>query len=296
KQSVCNITGRDVACTSFLYTGAKMDNLSVQNSRYEDMIVYALVTAGVQDNAVRASVDEGRFYEPGTINVIILTNMQLTPRALTRAMISATEAKSAALQDLDIRSSYSPTCQATGTGTDEVLVVEGRGRRVENAGGHSKLGELIAKAVYRGVKESVTLQNGLLTTRSVFQRLSERKIDLHGLVNECGKFSGAESYRIYADLERLLLNPVHAGFLESAFAVSAAYDSGLVTNLQSCQELCTHNGEAIAGCKIDTWTRFAPEDFASKPICMALDALLNGLYHKKREAAGTAPAFGTCGR
>ena len=30
KQSVCNITGRDVACTSFLYTGAKMDNLSVQ--------------------------------------------------------------------------------------------------------------------------------------------------------------------------------------------------------------------------------------------------------------------------
>ena len=78
------------------------------------MIVYALVTAGVQDNAVRASVDEGRFYEPGTINVIILTNMQLTPRALTRAMISATEAKSAALQDLDIRTRILPPVRRRG--------------------------------------------------------------------------------------------------------------------------------------------------------------------------------------
>ena len=83
--------------------------------------------------------------------------------------------------------------------------MEGRGKKVENAGGHSKLGELIAKAVYRGVKESIALQNGLLTGRSVFQRLSERKIDLHGLVTDCGKFSREDSSRIYADLERLLL-------------------------------------------------------------------------------------------
>lgn len=296
KQNACKIAGRDAACTSFLCTGAKMDNLSVQKAQREDMIVYALVTAGVKGNAMRASVDEGMFYEPGTINVIILTNLQLTPRALTRAIICATEAKSAALQDLDIRSSYSSRYQATGTGTDEVLVVEGRGKRVENAGGHSKLGELIAKAVYSGVKESIALQNGLLSRRSIFQRIEERKIDLHGLVAECGKFSGDESPRICADLERLLLNPVYAGFLESAFAVSAAYDSGLVTDLGSFEELCRRNCEAIAGCKIDTWTRFASEDFASKPICMAFDALLNGLYHKKREAAGTAPAFGTCGR
>ena len=128
KQNVCTITGRDVARASFLYTGARMDNVSVQKMKHGDMIVYTLVTAGVKGNATRASIDEGRFCEPGTINVIILTNMQLAPRAQTRAVISATEAKSAALQDLDIRSSYSPGYQATGTGTDEVLVVEGRGQ------------------------------------------------------------------------------------------------------------------------------------------------------------------------
>ncbi|MBI5252692.1 MAG: adenosylcobinamide amidohydrolase, partial [Desulfomonile tiedjei] len=296
KQNVCSVAGRDVACTSLLYTGARMDNLSVQKMQHGEMIVYALVTAGVEANAMRASVDEGRFYEPGTINVIILTNMQLSSRALTRAIISATEAKSAALQDLDIRSSYSPGYQATGTGTDEVLVVEGRGKKVENAGGHSKLGELIAKTVYSGVKESIALQNGLLTGRSVFRRLHERNIDLHGLVTECGKFSREHGSRIYADLETLLLNPVYAGFLESAFAVSTAYDSGLVSDLQSFQEVCRHRCEAIAGGKTGTWIRFVPDDFASKPICMAFDALLNGLYHKKREVVETPPEFGTCGK
>ena len=51
KQNVCSIAGRDVASTSFLYTGAKMDNLSVQKMKHGDMIVYALVTAGVKGNA-----------------------------------------------------------------------------------------------------------------------------------------------------------------------------------------------------------------------------------------------------
>lgn len=296
KQNVCTIAGRDVACTSFLCTGARMDNLAVQKMQHKDMIVYALVTAGVKANAMRASVDEGRFYEPGTINVILLTNMQLTARARTRAIISATEAKSAALQDLDIRSSYSPGYQATGTGTDEVLVVEGRGKKVENAGGHSKLGELIAKAVYSGVKESIALQSGLLAGRSVFRRLSERKIDLHGLVTECDKFSREDRSRIYVELERLFLDPVYAGFLESAFAVSTAYDSGLVSDLTSFQEVCNHRCEAVSGCKTDTWIRFVPDDFASKPICMALDALLNGLYHKKREVVETPPEGGSCGK
>ena len=85
-----------------------MENLSVQKAQFKDMNVYAIVTAGVEDNAMRMSVDEGMFYEPGTINIILLTNMKLSPRAMVRAVITATEAKTAALQDLDVRSSYSP--------------------------------------------------------------------------------------------------------------------------------------------------------------------------------------------
>jgi iron complex transport system substrate-binding protein len=279
---VCRIVGRDPSTSSFLYTGARMDSLSVVKTRYKNMTALALVTAGVKGNAMRAGVDEGLFYEPGTINIIILTNMRLTARALTRAIISATEAKSAALQDLDIRSSYSPRRQATGTGTDEVLVVEGRGPNVQCAGGHCKMGELISKAVYKAVKESISLQNGVVAGRSVFQRIEDRKIDLSQLVTQCGQFSREESARIRRKLQRLLLDPVHAGFLESAFALGAARDAGLVCDLQSFREECRHECEKIAGGKADTWIVFTPESFASEPVRAALDALLNGLYLQER--------------
>jgi hypothetical protein len=218
KQTVCRIAGRDAARSSFLYTGARMDNLSVQKMKHDDMIVYALVTAGVTGNAMRASIDEGRF------------------------------------------------------------------------------GELIAKAVYRGVRESIALQNGLAPGRSIFQRLSERRIDLQRLVTECGKFSLEDGSRMLAGLETLLMNPLYAGFMESALAVSNDYGAGLVSDLRSFQELCRHTSEAISGCKSDTWIRFAPDDFASKPICMAFDALLNGLYLKKAEVVGTLPELGECAK
>ncbi|MBE9542589.1 MAG: adenosylcobinamide amidohydrolase, partial [Proteobacteria bacterium] len=104
---------------SFLFTGADMDNLAIKKQRFRQMEILALVTAGVKSNSVRMSKDIGRYYEPGTINIILLPNMKLTSRAMTRAIISATEAKTAALMDMDIRSSYSSKLhRATGTGTD----------------------------------------------------------------------------------------------------------------------------------------------------------------------------------
>ncbi len=93
--------------TSCLITGADMDNLSVKSYSFREMTVTACVTAGVRGNALKMSKDNGGYYEPGTINIIIMSNMQLSKRAMTRAIISATEAKSAALADLDIRSTYS---------------------------------------------------------------------------------------------------------------------------------------------------------------------------------------------
>ncbi len=296
KKKVCTLNTRCPENTSLLYTGAKMDNLSIQRTGHKDMVVYALVTAGVETNAIRSAVDEGKFYEPGTINIIILTNMRLSPRAQTRAIISATEAKSAALQDLDIRSSYSPQYQATGTGTDEVLVVEGRGKALDNAGGHSKLGELIAKAVYHGVKESISLQNGLSAHRSVFQRLKERKIDLYALVTGCGGFSREDASHLYAGLEKLLLNPSHAGFLESSFALGTACDSGLVCDIKAFQDICRHKCEEVAGCHVDALIEFVPQDTASKPIRMAIDAFLNGLNKRKTASSETSPVEGVRGK
>ncbi|CAK8723915.1 Fe/B12 periplasmic-binding domain-containing protein [Candidatus Electrothrix laxa] len=265
-ESTRKVLGLNADSTAMLFTGADMDNLAVIKKSYQDMEVTALVTAGVMGNAMRMSVDEGRFYEPdsmdkekikkqkpGTINILLLSNMQLSARAMTRALITATEAKSAALQDMDIRSSVSPrNNQATGTGTDNVIVLEGAGLPIDASGGHSKMGELIARAVYAGVQQAVHLQNGVVTERSVFQRLKERKIDLGALsrhfTEKAGTKGAAEALR--HQVEQLLLNPKYAGFLTSIMTISDDYTKGLVPDTRA----------------IDLWCEAVASEIAEKPV------------------------------
>ena len=156
------------AKTAMLLTGADMDNLVVKKEEYLEFKVFALVTAGTKSNAQRIGVDkagslerDGRFETLGTINVIILTNASLSEGAMVRGMITLTEAKVIALEDLDIRSSYNPEIRATGTGTDNAIIVSGQGARINYLGGHSKMGELMAKAVTSAVKEAIFKQNGI---------------------------------------------------------------------------------------------------------------------------------------
>ncbi|ADN51273.1 adenosylcobinamide amidohydrolase [Vulcanisaeta distributa] len=158
--SQLRIAPGDYAC---LGTGVDMDDLAMASDEYRDVWVAAFTTAGVESNALRTGVDkasmyevDGRFERVGTINIILITNASLTEAAMARALITITEAKCAALQDLGITSSYTPGLIATGTGTDNVMVVPGNGIRITYTGGHSKIGELIGRAVYESVKEAVS--------------------------------------------------------------------------------------------------------------------------------------------
>ncbi len=154
--------------TALLLTGADMDNLSIKKQKYDNTEIYACVTAGAKSNAQRIGMDkagsiekEGKFERLGTINIIIITNAWLTDGAMTRSIITVTEAKTQALQDLDIRSSYNHKIQATGTGTDNVIVISGFGPRIEYVGGHVKAGEIMATAVTSAVKEAILRQDGV---------------------------------------------------------------------------------------------------------------------------------------
>lgn len=146
-------------------TAADMDNLAVVTKEYKSFVVTALVTAGAKTNALRTGLDEGTHIEgeapKGTVNILIITNARLTDGAMARAIVTATEAKTAAFEDLKVPSSYTKDVQATGTGTDSVIVVSGStGPRVTYTGGHSRIGELIGKAVYEAVVEALGKQNG----------------------------------------------------------------------------------------------------------------------------------------
>jgi adenosylcobinamide amidohydrolase len=146
-------------------TAADMDNLAIVTRSHGPLTVTVLATAGAKSNAIRTGVDEGRYIEgaepAGTINILVLSNIRLTDAAMARALITVTEGKTAALEDLQVASTYTPGVQATGTGTDSIIVVSGtRAPTASYTGGHSRIGELIGKATYSAVVESLGKQNG----------------------------------------------------------------------------------------------------------------------------------------
>jgi adenosylcobinamide amidohydrolase/predicted amidohydrolase len=155
----------DKSAVARMSTAADMDNLAVVTKHYGPLTVTVLATAGARTNAIRTGVDAGTYIEDetpaGTINIMVLTNIRLTDAALARALITVTEGKTAALQDLNVPSTYTPGVQATGTGTDSIIVVSGtQGPQASYTGGHSRIGELIGKASYEAVLEALGKQNG----------------------------------------------------------------------------------------------------------------------------------------
>jgi adenosylcobinamide hydrolase len=116
--------------------------------------VSSWVTVGL-GNAARA----GRTHNmdslyPGTINSIIVIDGTLSDSAMVNAVITATEAKTAALQDLQIKTK-AEDAWATGTTTDAVVIAATqRGAEHAYAGTATKLGYLIGKTVYDAVKIS----------------------------------------------------------------------------------------------------------------------------------------------
>ncbi len=284
KNKIASAIGKSGKTSSLLFTGADMDHLSVQKRRYKDMQVYALVTAGVQSNALRMSKDTGDYYEPGTINMILLTNMQLSTRAMARAIITATEAKTAALQDLDIRSSENPMLYgATGTGTDNIIIAQGEGLPIDNAGGHTKIGELIAAVVHAGVTQAVLRQNGLMTSRSIFSRLRERGINLFSLVSNAGCECGADPNQLTGDVEAMLLDPRYAGFLAASLSISDSFEQGLITDLSAHEEWCRIITEEIAEGKIEHLHDFDGMDKIPIVLRRAAQAILTGVFqHRMR--------------
>ena len=197
KNKICADLGKKSNQTALLTTGADVDNLGIAKERFKEFEVISLTTAGVRSNAMRAAEDEarsfekdGNFFDVGTINIILIVNASLSEGAMVRAIVTVTEAKTAALQDLDIRSSYTPLeNQATGTGTDGMIIVSLGGAKINYVGGHSKMGEMIAATTASSVKEAIRKQNNLHLSRSLEERLKERGIVLSDLIQ-----TGMEMY------------------------------------------------------------------------------------------------------
>jgi adenosylcobinamide hydrolase len=84
--------------------------------------------------------------DPGTINIVLLVDGDLTPAAMVNAVITATEAKTMTLTAWDVKTPEGDA--ASGTSTDTVVVAcTGRGEKLCYAGPATPVGWLAARAV-----------------------------------------------------------------------------------------------------------------------------------------------------
>ncbi|MEY2353192.1 adenosylcobinamide amidohydrolase [Lysinibacillus capsici] len=111
--------------------------------------IIVAVTAGV-GNAVDVSRVHERQDDPyiGTINTWVIVNGCLSEEAFFQALMTATEAKTKALQSENIRDERSGTI-ATGTATDSLLIAATqKGEEMLYGGPITEVGKMIAKGVY----------------------------------------------------------------------------------------------------------------------------------------------------
>ncbi len=213
------------ACAT-LGTAANMRHAVIKRQAFRDLEVIALCTGGVETNAGRVG-DPAAVYEMdgtyerigaqepathGTINTMLFINRELTPGAMVRCVMTATEAKTAALQELAVPSRYSDGL-ATGTGTDQIGVASrlGTGIPLTGAGKHSVLGELIGKTVQDAISGTLALQNDLTPEgqRSVIIHLERFGASTERFIEDvCSRLNGSDGALLRANFSCVERDPL----------------------------------------------------------------------------------------
>jgi adenosylcobinamide hydrolase len=147
--------------TAGMLTAALVKDVGVSTQVWEDtkkaehdlLKVCAYATVGLSNKARAGGVQPAASLYPGTINTVVLINGTLTDAAMINAVITSTEAKTAALADLGVMvDSAGISRPATGTSTDAVLIATTeRGSFHRYAGTATQLGYCIGRAVYEAV-------------------------------------------------------------------------------------------------------------------------------------------------
>ncbi len=142
------------ACVGLMTAVALRQLVTVREER-RGLWVEGFVTVGVT-NAVRAGepVADRRSAspasDPGTINIVLVTNARLTATAMVGAVQVMTESKTAALLRHGVPS-WTGRPGATGTGTDATVIACGTSPLLRYSGTHTEIGGMIARVVDRAV-------------------------------------------------------------------------------------------------------------------------------------------------
>ncbi|MCR5665840.1 MAG: adenosylcobinamide amidohydrolase [Eubacterium sp.] len=164
--------GYDAKTVTGLSTAAMMEYADFRKASFGGYTVTVVVTGGVYSNGRRAGetatmweqdevyhVIEGEGRTSGTVNLMVHINAHLSDGALATVMMVATEAKTATIRDLQIKSCYSEEL-SSGSGTDGIIVVSDEESDIylTAAGTDTKLGECVARAVTEALREQLVMQ------------------------------------------------------------------------------------------------------------------------------------------
>jgi len=139
-----------------LMTAVDVRHTVVRSGIRKDLAAAVFCTAGT-GNACAAGIPVA-FGEnaaaPGTINIVVLIDGNLTGAAMVNAVITATEAKTRAIFEAGIR--LPDGSIATGTNTDAIVIAcTGQGNSLPYAGAATDLGYLVGHTVYRAVEQGL---------------------------------------------------------------------------------------------------------------------------------------------
>ncbi|WP_379969811.1 adenosylcobinamide amidohydrolase [Ectobacillus sp. sgz5001026] len=138
-----------------LQTAANILDASIQEMNGDAFRMICCVTAGV-GNSARAGTRRETFsaYQCGTINTFLFIDGNMTHAAMINGIITATEAKAAAMQDLHITDENGKI--ATGTTTDSVVLAVTQNKNEPThafAGTATTIGNAIGCQVYDAIYE-----------------------------------------------------------------------------------------------------------------------------------------------
>lgn len=151
--------------TAGFMTAAKLTHASFCEWSEQDFKLLVMATAGTS-NAARAGRERITYagYHAGTINLFIWIDGRMSQAAMVNAMITATEAKCAALADLQIVDKETNSI-ATGTTTDAMFIAVSQASSYVNehlyAGTATTLGCQLARLVYQAIYTAVSTQQQL---------------------------------------------------------------------------------------------------------------------------------------
>jgi adenosylcobinamide amidohydrolase len=228
-----------------MVTAAKISNYSLVTKKAEDFSVTVAATAGCKHGESSGEEMDVQEISSGTINIIVLIEGKPTESCMVASVITATEAKSAALRDLDIRSLYTGD-SATGSITDSVTIASTNlGKTISYGGPASKLGKLVGHCTRKAVAEALVKQEPFWKKRTVIDRLKERHLHIEQLATEISKVEGLaiDTKSLETILEDM---PAASAFLLSATKMDDDYKKNLLPDIDGNSEMVTKYFDNLA--------------------------------------------------